>query len=135
MRKPRRPSHVGERAAAGAAIVVVPAVILWTRQTSQAQLRVDSFGGAVAEVAFWSVPAVAVTVLLLRRRQVIVIGGAGATAVLAAVWWGSARDWHSTASWRPALMGWFVLPVVLLLLRFAEGRLGRHRRPVVRSPG
>jgi len=105
------------------------------RQTREALLGVDSLGGALATVLLFSLPTVGGCMLLPRRRQMIVIGGAGATAVLAAVWWGSARDWHSTASWRPALVGWFVLPVVLLLLRFAEGRLGRHRRPVVRSPG
>jgi hypothetical protein len=77
--------------AVGAAIVVVPAVSLWTRQTPEAQLRVDSFGGAVAEVAFWSVPTV-VCVMLLRRRTTIVVSGLGATAVLTAVWSGSARD-------------------------------------------
>lgn len=123
MRRPRRPSHIEGRVAVGAAIVVVPAVSLWTRQTPEAQLRVDSFGGAVAEVAFWSVPTV-VCVMLFRRRTTIVVSGLGATAVLTAVWSGSARDWHSTASWRPALIGWFVLPVALLIVRFAEGRFG-----------
>ena len=60
----RRPRNLGARLAAGAAIVVVPAVVLWARQTSRAQLRVHSFGGAVAEVVFWSAPTVVVCTLL-----------------------------------------------------------------------
>ena len=60
----------------------------------------------------------------------------GAIVVLAGVWWSAARDWHSTAPWGPASMGWFLLPVSLLVLRFVEGRLNRGRaRDVVRSPG
>jgi len=131
-----RPSLLGERLGAGAAIVVVPAVVLWARQNSRAQLRVHSFGGAVAEVIFWSAPTALIAMFLLRRRPTIISGGVAATAVLTAVWWGSARDWHSTASWRPALMGWFLLPIALLVLRFVEGRLHRgHVGEPVRSRG
>jgi hypothetical protein len=65
-----------------------------------------------------------------------VIGGGGSAILLAGIWWVSARDWHSTASWRPALAGWFLVPIALLVLRFIEGRLGRrHPGPSVPAPG
>lgn len=121
MPRSRRPSHIAERVAACVGIVVVPAVILWTRQTSGALLGVDSFGGAVAAMVLWHAPTV-ICVMLLRRRTTIVVGGLGATMVLAAVWWRSARDWHSTASFGPGSFGWLLLPLGLLTLRFAESR-------------
>ena len=75
-------------------------------------------GEALAEIMFWSGPTIAVAVVLLSRRSAIVGGAAGATFALSLIWWNSARDWHSTASWRPALAGWLLLPIGLLVLRF-----------------
>jgi hypothetical protein len=125
----RRARRIVERIGVAAAIVVVPAIVLWWRQTAQAQLRVSSFGAAVGEVLFWSAPTIAVCVLFLRSRWALAGGAAAAVVTLTLVWWGSARDWHSTASWRPAVTGWALVPVALLLLRCVEGRLARDGAP------
>lgn len=131
-----RARDLGARVTAGGATVTLPAVVLWVRQTREALLGVDSFGGALAMALLLSLPTVGGCMLLPRRRPTILIGGLGAAAALSAVWWGSARDWHSTASWRPALVGWFMLPIALLVLRFAEGRFNRGRASsVARGPG
>jgi hypothetical protein len=124
-----RARRIIERIGVGSAIVVVPATVLWSRQTPQAQLRVGSFGAAAAEVLFWSAPTIVVCILFLRTRWALVGGATAAVVALALVWWGSARDWHSTASWRPALTGWVLVPVGLLVLRFVEARLARDGAP------
>jgi hypothetical protein len=103
----------------GSSILAVAAV-LWVRQTPDALLRVESFGGAVLEVAFWSTPTF-VLYLLLARSWVTVVGeGVVLAAIFVSGWWSYATDWHSTASLGPAGSGWFVGPAVVIGVRLVE---------------
>ena len=79
--------------------VVGSASVLWLRQADDALLRADSFAAAIAGV-----------LLLL-------IWG----------WWRSATDWHSTAALGPGLLGWLLVPVVVLC-GFAIEAAARARR-------
>lgn len=125
MRSPRirRPIGRGEllryRLAAVAAIVLVPTVVMWKRQSPDALLG-GSFGDIAGGVTLFSVMTIAVVLVRLRSRLTILLGGSAATAVLAWIWARAARDWHSTASWGPGLFGWFLVPGGLLALSFAE---------------
>ena len=100
--------------------ILAAATVLWMRQTPDALLRVDSFGGAVTEVAFWSAPTFVLYVLLARSRVAVVGEGLVLAAVFAAGWWSYSTDWHSTASLGPAGSGWFIGPAVVIGVRLAE---------------
>jgi hypothetical protein len=103
-----------------AASILAAAAVLWVRQTPDALLRVESFGGAVLEVAFWSTPTF-VLYLLLARSWVAVVGeGVLLSAIFVVGWWSYATDWHSTASLGPAGSGWFVGPAVVVGVRLVE---------------
>jgi hypothetical protein len=106
-------------------MVVVPAVILWLHQTPDTLLRVGSPWEAIAEVAFWSAPALALCAFGLRHWSTLILGGVAATAALSAQWWSSSTDWHSTASIGPMMVGWMLLPGALLVLRALELRVER----------
>ena len=109
-----------------ASSILAAATVLWMRQTPDALLRVDSFGGAVAEVAFWSAPTFVLYVLLARSRVAVAGEGLVLAAIFLAGWWSYATDWHSTASLGPAGTGWFVGPAVVIGVRLAESaRAGR----------
>jgi hypothetical protein len=120
-------------------VLVLSGVVLWVRQTSDALLRVGSFGGAVAEVLFFALPSLVAFALIPRRWW----GIAASAAVLAwftiADWWSSATFSGSTASLGPAFTGWFIVPSLLVAGGFASwvfhmGREGiRERLDVLRS--
>jgi hypothetical protein len=97
--------------------VLMPAVALWVHQTDDALLRVDSFVGAVAQVAFFSFPAV-LAYLAFGRRRIVVIGeGIALLAALTAMWWSVAVSWHSTSSIGPFGLGWILLPTLIIGVR------------------
>lgn len=100
-------------------VVILPSVVLWIRQSPRALLRIDSFGGALGEVALFAVPSLAVFMLLLRTRAALVVGGLSAVVLSCGAWWHTARDGHSTASLLPGITGWFLLPVILVFVGVA----------------
>ena len=101
------------RVAVAALIVVASATVLWMRQNDRALLGVDSYTGALAEVAFWAAPTLLLFVGLIRNTIAVGVVGAALAVLSSAVWWGSATDWHSTASLGPGLCGWFLGPAVV----------------------
>ncbi len=103
-----------------ASSILAAATVLWMRQTPDALLRVESFGGATTEVAFWSAPTFVLYVLLARSRAAVVGEGLVLAAIFVAGWWSYATDWHSTASLGPAGSGWLVGPTVVIGVRLAE---------------
>jgi hypothetical protein len=111
-----------------ASSILAAGTVLWIRQTPDALLRVDSFGGAVTEVAFWSAPTFVLYVLLARSRVAVFGEGLVLAAIFVAGWWSYATDWHSTASLGPAGTGWFVGPAVVIGVRLVESaRAGASR--------
>jgi hypothetical protein len=112
-----------------ASSILAAATVLWMRQTPDALLRVESFGGAVTEVAFWSAPTFVLYVLLARSRVAVVGEGMVLAAIFVAGWWSYATDWHSTASLGPAGSGWFVGPAIVIGVRLVESvRTSRGRQ-------
>ena len=103
-----------------ASSILAAATVLWMRQTPDALLRVESFGSAIAEVAFWSAPTYVLYILLARSRVAVVGGGLVLAAIFVAGWWSYATDWHSTASLGPSGSGWLVGPAVVIGVRLAE---------------
>jgi sterol desaturase/sphingolipid hydroxylase (fatty acid hydroxylase superfamily) len=125
-RRMRSVRRLFARIASGTAVVVVSALALWFRQNSEATLRVNSFYDAMSQSLFWSAPTVVLVVTLFRLRSFLMLATLGATVGLGLTWWGTARNWHSTAAVGPALMGWIVLPAGLVALRIGERRLKRR---------
>ena len=103
-----------------ASSILAAATVLWMRQTPDALLRVESLGGAVTEVAFWSAPTFVLYVLLARARVVVIGEGLMLAAILVAGWWSHATDRHSTAALGPAGLGWLVGPAAVIGGRCAE---------------
>src|SRR5947209_2466252 len=66
----------------GIAAILVSAVILFARQSPDALMRSSSFGGALATVAFWDLPALAVYVAFARSRLIAFVEGAAFTGLL-----------------------------------------------------
>jgi hypothetical protein len=81
-----------------ASSILAAATVLWIRQTPDALLRVESLGGAITQVAFWSAPTFVLYALLARSRVAVFGEGLVLAAILVAGWWSHATDWHSTAS-------------------------------------
>jgi hypothetical protein len=109
--------------------ILVASTVLWMRQTPDALLRVESFGGAVTEVAFWSAPTFVLYILLARSRVAAVGEGLVLGVIFVAGWWSYATDWHSTAALGPASSGWFVGPAVVIgvgLVEWARASRARH---------
>ena len=96
--------------------VLIASVVLWLRQTSDALLRVDNFGAAIAEVVFWAIPTFLLYMLLTRRPRVVIAGGVILVIVWAWGWWSFAVDRHSTASIGPGALGWFIGPLVIVMM-------------------
>ncbi len=89
-----------------AVVVVVTlsaAWALWSRQTPDALLRVDSFVGAIGEVAFWSLPAFVVFLVCARRPLALALCAA-VLCLTPLQWWSSATDRHSTAGIGPGFL-------------------------------
>lgn len=103
-----------------ASSILAAATVLWIRQTPDALLRVESFGGAITEVAFWSAPTFVLYVVLARSRVAVFGQGLVLAAILVAGWWSYATDRHSTASLGPVGTGWFVGPAVVIGVRLVE---------------
>jgi hypothetical protein len=112
-----------------ASSILAAATVLWMRQTPDALLRVESFGGAVTEVAFWSAPTFVLYVLLARSRVAVFGEGLVLAAIFVAGWWSYATDWHSTASLGPAGTGWFVGPLVVVGVRLVESVRASRQAP------
>jgi len=93
--------------------VVLATTVLWVRQTPDALLRVRSFPGGAAEVAFWALPTFIVYMAIARSRVWVMTGGVAVIVMLCLGWWSYATDWHSTASLGPAGTGWFLGPAML----------------------
>jgi hypothetical protein len=92
--------------------VIAAASLLWTRQTPRALLRVDSFGAALAEVVFWSVPTIVIYALLARTAAATMLGGVALVVTQSWCWWWFATDPHSTASFGPGGLGFVLGPLV-----------------------
>jgi hypothetical protein len=111
-----------------ASSILAAATVLWIRQTPDALLRVESFGGAITQVAFWSAPTFVLYALLARSRVAVLGEGLVLAAILVAGWWSYATDWHSTASLGPAGTGWFIGPAVVIGVRLVEAARGSQGR-------
>ncbi len=107
----RQVTHLPLKATFVALAIVIPATILFVRQTDDALLGVDSYWGALAEVTFWAAPGLAVYLLSARTRSAVLLPGVAIVAVLSVQWWHSATDPHSTASLGPGFVGWFYIPL------------------------
>ena len=62
------------RLAFTALAIVVAASLLWARQTPRSLLRVDGFGAALTEVAFWSAPTIVIYAVLARTAAAPMLG-------------------------------------------------------------
>jgi hypothetical protein len=76
------PGRILAKAALAAVAVLVAAGVRWTRQSSDALLRVDSYRAAVDQVAFWASPSLVLFILLAGRWPAIL--GVG-TALMALI--------------------------------------------------
>lgn len=94
--------------------IVVSAVVLWTQQSGDALLGASSFPGAVIEVAFFSFPGLVLYLVFARRPVAVVVEGLLIVGLLIAQWFASATDRHSTASLGPFLLGWMLIPGIVI---------------------
>lgn len=112
--------RIAERIARCASVIALPAVVLWSRQSPQATLRVDSLVTALSQSLFWSGPTVLLVATLFRFGGWSLFATLISAVVMAITWWISARDVHSTAAFTPAVLGWIVLPFGLVVLRWIQ---------------
>lgn len=111
--------------------IVAAATVAWMCQTPDALMRVDSFGGAVAQVAFWGAPTYLLYLALVRARDAVLGVGVVLVALFAAGWASYAADGHSTAALGPAFSGWLFGPAIVIGVALIEraGARGRRREP------
>lgn len=116
--------HLPLKAAFVVLATFVPATILFVRQTDDALLGVDTYWGALLSVWFWAAPVLLVYLLGVRYLATVLVLGVGIVSALSWQWWYSATDWHSTASFAPALVAWIYIPIGMVgwsvLARFAR---------------
>ena len=110
-----------------ALVVIEAATVLWVRQSDTALLRVNSYGGAISEVALFAAPTLLLYVLVIRQTVMVATVALLVGLLLGISWWSSATDWHSTASLGPGFIGWLFGPLVVGLAAATEAVL-RHRR-------
>lgn len=97
-----------------AVAIVVSAVVLWTQQSDDALLRASSFPAALVEVAFWAFPGLVLYLVVARRPIAVAVEGLLIVGLLVAQWFASATDRHSTASLGPFLLGWALIPGIVI---------------------
>lgn len=120
-------SEAASKAIVVAGTALLAGTVLWTRQASDAELRVQSFGAAIGEVLFWAAPTLLLLVLTIRPPRTTFAVGVVIAGLLTWTWWISARDWHSTAALGPGLAGWFLGPLIVVGAALVVRR--RRRRP------
>src|SRR5437868_3009000 len=114
---------------AAGVVVIVCSVVLWARQTDEALMRVGSFPGALAEVAFYAIPTVGLFLALPRSAVACAAVGGAVSALLVAQWWGTASDRHSTASLGPFVTGWIIGPCLIGFAAAMEKSWRKRARP------
>jgi hypothetical protein len=110
------------RVAFAVAAVLGSALLMWLRQSDDALLG-GSLPEVVLSVVLFGFPGLLLYLALARSATTVIAGGVLVTGALMAQWWVSARDWHSTASLGPGIVGWIYLPSIVIAVALAPGLL------------